>query len=250
FSVTAGYNTTPSAGYGSVGGGQTGASAAGISGIAGNTAVRTGDPSGGVQPGPSASAIMDDIAAQISITQAATSVLINLADRIRSIDSDRSIDGGNAVAGTYSRGSDQFESPADQANYLREMSSMVANYADQMRDICSDCSSQGFVSMSFVISPGSARDAGLPENTMATYDAQTNTATVYQDFFRQSPTVQASTLFHEYIHSLQENRDMVANATQFQWGLSHSQRPWEIMAIQLEREFQLRFGQQIWGRFR
>jgi len=79
FSVTAGYNTTPSAGYGSVGGGQTGASAAGISGIAGNTAVRTGDPSGGVQPGPSADSILGDVNAQIFITNTATGLALSMS---------------------------------------------------------------------------------------------------------------------------------------------------------------------------
>lgn len=79
WSVTVGNSSTPSAGYGSVSGGQTGVSVAGISGIAGNSGVRTGDPSGGVRPGPSTSSILSDVNAQVQITNTASGLAVEMA---------------------------------------------------------------------------------------------------------------------------------------------------------------------------
>lgn len=70
YSVAAGYNTGSSAGIGSAGGGRTSVTSSGISGVAGNANVRSGDGSNGLTLGWNAGGLLTDVQAQIEITAA------------------------------------------------------------------------------------------------------------------------------------------------------------------------------------
>lgn len=99
--------------------------------------------------------------------------------------------------------------------------------------------------MQVTISPLRAEQDGFSTTTYAAYLADTNTAVIYQQFFQLHFVMQASVLFHEYLHSLPENLAMVRNATDEERQRPHAQRPWESSVIILERIFQERFGQRI-----
>lgn len=129
---------------------------------------------------------------------------------------------------------------------LQQVAKVTAKYVDEMKDVCPDCSSRSFTEMTLAISPLRAEEAGFSTTTYARYYAPPeNTALVYQQFFRLHFVMQASTLFHEYLHSLPGNRAMVSNATKEEGERDHPQRPWEAEAIRLERIFQQRFGQHL-----
>jgi hypothetical protein len=128
---------------------------------------------------------------------------------------------------------------------LQYVAEVVMKYVQEMNDVCADCSSASFSGMKITVSPLRAEQDGFSSTTYARYFADTNTAMVYQQFFALHFVVQASTLFHEYLHSLPNNLAMVRNATEEQGKLPHAQRPWESGVILLERVFQERFGQRI-----
>ena len=104
--------------------------------------------------------------------------------------------------------------------------------------------------MALAVSPLTSEQAGFAPGVLASYDAMTNTASFYQDFFARNPVSQASTVFHEYLHSLPGNQELVRSATFEQGQLPHPQRPWEAPVIRLEMNFQQRFGQDIWKRLK
>jgi filamentous hemagglutinin len=91
YSVSGSYGGTANGGAGfnggSVGVGQAGATrttttTSGISGVAGNAEVRTGDGSNGLTPSWVASELLKDVSAQVQITSTATGILIEMTPQI------------------------------------------------------------------------------------------------------------------------------------------------------------------------
>ena len=132
-----------------------------------------------------------------------------------------------------------------QSAQLTHVANIPAKSVDERKDVCPECSSDSFKDMVLDISPLRAEQDGMSATTYARYYSDTNTAMVYQQFFELHFVMQASTLFHEYAHSLEGNKSMIRNATPEESRRAHPDRPWEVDAIRLERIFQERFGQRL-----
>ena len=71
-----------SVGVGSASSGSTSTTTSGISGVAGNAQVRTGDGSNGLTPSWAAGELLKDVNAQVRITSTATGILVQLAPQL------------------------------------------------------------------------------------------------------------------------------------------------------------------------
>ena len=76
YSVAAGYNSTSSVGVGKASSGSTSTTTSGISGVAGNAQVRTGDGSNGLTPSWVAGELLKDVNAQVRIAAADVAVIV------------------------------------------------------------------------------------------------------------------------------------------------------------------------------
>lgn len=129
----------------------------------------------------------------------------------------------------------------------RYAAQVAVKYIPEMVDVCPGCSVEGFNAMRVLVSPVTAveYDPRLKPDTLAAYDGNTNTAFLFDQYFKSYFVLQVSTLFHEYLHSFPANKLLVSNAKEQDGKADHVDRVWEEDPLRLEKLFQKRFGQRI-----
>lgn len=133
---------------------------------------------------------------------------------------------------------------------VRVMAALVAELLPEMFDVCSQCSVQSFEAMKIVIWPKKVEDydkSYLPE-TLAAYKYEQHTTFLFDHYFKAGNVLQASTLFHEYLHSFPDNHETWKQGNQNQRDGNHTERPWETEPIRLENLFTERFRSRIVAR--